>query len=125
MEAEDENATRRSNRRRWQPLEYWKGERVIYTEQGAKRAETVGVLTPDLEDNRRKVCVCVCGSAGVCVCVCVNVARRAAMLPGSRCYVPHHHGFGVVNASLGLWACRLSYLLFGLCLVLLRSAKRR
>lgn len=50
---DDEGATRRSGRRRWPVLEYWKGERVVYTEDGAKRAEVVGVLTPDLEENRK------------------------------------------------------------------------
>ena len=34
-------------------LEYWKGERVLYTEDGAKHAEVAGILTPDLEENRK------------------------------------------------------------------------
>jgi hypothetical protein len=52
---DDDATTRRSARRRWPVLAYWKGERVLYTEEGAKRAEIVGVLTPDLEPHRRKV----------------------------------------------------------------------
>ncbi len=46
---------RRSKRRRWEPLEWWEGTRIVYDENGAKRAEKVGVLTPVLTAAEQRV----------------------------------------------------------------------
>jgi hypothetical protein len=81
LSAVDSAAVRRSTRRRWEPLKAWESERVVYTEEGALRAEKAGVLTPDLEDNRRKVrtppCVLCCVSA---CCIRVSSERRCRVL---------------------------------------------
>ena len=39
----------REKRRRWNPLDHWKGERVRYNETGAVVAEKLGVATPAVE----------------------------------------------------------------------------
>jgi hypothetical protein len=50
---EDEDGGR-GKRRRWKPLQHWKGERVKYTEEGAQNAEKLGVLTPKLTSKRSR-----------------------------------------------------------------------